>query len=299
MSVSSDIPPVLSVGRLYCDLIFTGLPRLPSLGTEVFTEGFGTHAGGGAFITAAHLAALGHPSSLATMLPSSPFSDLMRSELEASRVDLTLSGTLPESAGPQVTVAMVEAGDRAFLTRRAGPAFPAIAPRELARRGVKHLHVGELASLVAQPEIIQVARAQNMTISVDCSWDEAVDTDALGTLTGLIDVFLPNEAEWAFMAELGLAEAFAPLTVIKRGAKGASAISKSGTLDAPTNPVDAVDTTGAGDAFNAGFLSRWLMGDTIEACLAAGNVRGALAVRQPGGFRPEPADVANLGVAGE
>lgn len=292
-------PAILSVGRLYCDLIFTGLPRLPSLGTEVFTEGFGTHAGGGAFITAAHLAALGHPSSLATMLPSSPFSDLMRSELEASKVDLTLSGTLPEAAGPQITVAMVEAGDRAFLTRRAGPAFPFIAPTELARRGIRHLHVGEVASLVAQPEIIEVARAQGMTISVDCSWDESLNTSALKDFAGKIDVFLPNEAEWSFMSELGLADIFAPLTVIKRGAAGATAVSNAGTLDAPTSPVHAVDTTGAGDAFNAGFLSRWLIGDDLAACLAAGNERGALAVRQPGGFSPEPMDVADVGIAGE
>ncbi|MEL7344288.1 MAG: carbohydrate kinase family protein, partial [Pseudomonadota bacterium] len=213
-------PAVLSVGRLYCDMIFTGLPRLPSLGTEVFTEGFGTHAGGGAFITAAHMAALGHATSLATMLPSTPFSDLMRPELEASKVDLSLSGTLPEADGPQVTVAMVQSGDRAFLTRKAGPAFPALLAGDLARRGVKHLHIGELASLVAQPQIIDVARAQGMTISVDCSWDDALDAAALRPLAGKVDVFLPNEAEWAMMQEMGLAETFAPLSVIKQGAAG-------------------------------------------------------------------------------
>ncbi|MEL7344437.1 MAG: PfkB family carbohydrate kinase, partial [Pseudomonadota bacterium] len=58
-------------------------------------------------------------------------------------------------------------------------------------------------------------------------------------------------------------------------------------------------TTGAGDAFNAGFLSRWLIGDDIGACLAAGNARGALSVRQRGGFVAEPEDTPNFGVAGE
>ena len=63
----SDLATVLSVGRLYCDLIFTDLPRMPTMGTEVYAGGFGVHAGGGAFITAAHLAALGHPSALSAI----------------------------------------------------------------------------------------------------------------------------------------------------------------------------------------------------------------------------------------
>ena len=120
MSYTSDRTSILSVGRLYCDLIFTDLPRMPTPGTEGFTDGFGTHAGGGAFITAAHLAQLGHPSSLAAMLPASPFGDLMRPDLEASQVDLSLCAPLPAAEGPQVTVAMAHAADRSFLTRRSG-----------------------------------------------------------------------------------------------------------------------------------------------------------------------------------
>ncbi|MEL6208067.1 MAG: carbohydrate kinase family protein, partial [Pseudomonadota bacterium] len=160
-------PAVLSVGRLYCDLIFTDLPRLPTLGTEVFGAGFSVHPGGGAFITAAHLSELGHASSLASMLPSSPFAELVSGDLQASRIDLSLSGTLPASSGPQITVAMVEGGDRAFLTRRAGPALPKLSAAELAKHDFQHLHVGELASLLAEPGIIALARKMGMTISVD------------------------------------------------------------------------------------------------------------------------------------
>ena len=70
-------------------------------------------------------------------------------------------------------------------------------------------------------------------------------------------------------------------------------------LEAPTEAVDAIDTTGAGDAFNAGFLSSWLQGAELKTCLDAGNARGALTVRRRGGF-VSPADVEpNFGVAGE
>ncbi len=292
-------PGVLSVGRLYCDLIFTGLPRLPSLGTEVFTEGFGAHAGGGAFITAAHLSALGHGSALAAMLPAPPFHDFVRRDLEASHIDLSLSKTLPATEGPQITVAMAQGGDRAFLTRRAGPAFPDLQARDLRAHGFGHLHIGELASLVSQPEIIDIARTQDMTISVDCGWEDTLDCEALRPLAGRVDLFLPNEAEWEALCQTGLAEGFAPTTIIKRGAKGASALTESGRVDTPTQPIDAMDTTGAGDAFNAGFLSCWLTGGALPACLAAGNARGALAVQRRGGFAAGTDDrESHLGVAG-
>ncbi len=292
-------PAVLSVGRLYCDLIFTDLPRFPSLGTEVFTDGFGTHAGGGAFITAAHLSALGHPSSLAAMLPSSPYSDLMRSELEASNVDLSLSASLPETAGPQITVAMSDGSDRAFLTRRAGPAIPPLSVNDIRRRNIKHLHVGELASLAAQPDVVDLAKSLGITLSVDCSWDDALDRAALEPLQGKVDLFLPNEVEWSRMQDLGMADGFATLTVIKRGAKGASALSPSGTVDVPTRPAEVLDSTGAGDAFNAGFLTRWLLGDDLTRCLNAGNARGALSLQRRGGFSAFAYDTSDVGVAGE
>ena len=299
MTQGKGKPAVLSVGRLYCDLIFTDLPRLPTLGTEVFAEGFGAHAGGGAFITAAHLSQLGHVSSLAAMLPSSPFADLMRGELEASGIDLSLSAPLPGAAGPQVTVAMAERGDRAFLTRRAGPAFPEISASDLAGREFRHLHVGELASLVEQPAIVDLARSAGMTVSADCSWDDALNAEALRPLVGAVDLFLPNEGEFAALGRMGLADGFAPLTVVKQGARGAVALAPEGRIEAPTVPLEAVDTTGAGDAFNAGFLSRWLAGAPIADCMAAGNARAAMTVKRSGGFTAGEGQRGRIGVAGE
>lgn len=299
MSNSAHKPPVLSVGRLYCDLIFTGLPRMPTLGTEVFGDGFGAHAGGGAFITAAHLAQLGHPSSLSAMLPASPFGDLMRTDLAASRIDLSLCAPLAPSEGPQVTVAMAQDGDRSFLTRRAGAAIPKIAAEDIAKRRFKHIHVGEIASLIAEPDILRVARAQGATISADCGWDDEFDASHLERFVGLLDIFLPNEAEMEMLRPSGLGDRLASLTVIKRGARGATLLSADGDLTAPAVTTDVVDPTGAGDAFNAGFLSRWLTGGSLQTCLDAGNQRGAFAVRTRGGFSATRPPTSQMGLAGE
>lgn len=297
MSGPADIPPVLSVGRLYCDLVFTGLPRMPTLGTEVFTEGFGAHPGGGAFITAAHLAQLGHRSSLAAMLPASPFGDLMRPDLAASQVDLSLCAPLPASDGPQITVAMSAGEDRSFLTRRAGDAFPKLKTDDVAKRGVRHIHIGEIASLIDDPDILQIARSLGATVSADCGWDDDLDARALQPFIGLLDVFLPNETEMERLQGVGLGDRLASITVIKRGAQGATALSAGDILTAPGMDTQVVDTTGAGDAFNAGFLSRWLTGAPMQNCLEAGNRRGALAVATRGGFAVDQAPVTELGIA--
>ena len=287
MSIEPNTVPVLSVGRLYCDLIFTGVPRMPTLGTEIFTEGFGAHAGGGAFITAAHLAQLGHRSSLAAMLQASPFGDLMRPDLEASDVDLSLCSPMAASEGPQITVAMVEDVDRAFLTRRAGDAFPKVNAQDVAARGFRHIHIGEITSLIADPGILQIARSVKATVSADCGWDDDFDPDTLHPFVGMLDVFLPNETEMELLQRSGLGDRMAAVTVVKRGSRGATLHSSEGSLTAPALATEVIDTTGAGDAFNAGFLSQWLAGAPLQTCLEAGNRRGALAVATRGGFSPQ------------
>jgi sugar/nucleoside kinase (ribokinase family) len=272
---------VLCVGRLYCDLVFTGAPRLPSFGTEVFAAGLSLHAGGGAFITAAYVAAMGRPAALAAVWPAAPFGAVVAAEAAVAGVAVGLSVPAPAGAEPQVTVAIAGAGDRAFLTRRVGAAAPALGAQALAASGAGHLHIGELTTLAEAPGLVAAARAAGMTVSLDCAWDDGLGPEAAALVTG-VDVFLPNAAEAERIAGFGLPGA--PLTVVKCGAEGARALSATGCVAAPALAgVRVVDTTGAGDAFNGGFLDAWLDGRPLEACLAAGNRCGAAAVQAAGG----------------
>ena len=285
----SDMPTVLSVGRLYCDLIFTDLPRMPTMGTEVYAGGFGVHAGGGAFITAAHLAALGHPSALAAMLPPAPFAGLIADDLSRARLDLGLCEATAPGEDPQATVALVGAGDRAFVTNRTGPAFPALTAEDLTGIKAAHVHIGELATLIERPEIVEIARGAGATVSLDCSWDDTLSAADIAAVLSGVDLFLPNEAEVARLAEIGLPPSGFPRTAIKRGADGASLLIDGTEIHRRAEPVTVVDTTGAGDAFNAGFISAWLAGAAPEACLDAGNAQGARAIARRGGFHaPDP-----------
>jgi len=117
-------------------------------------------------------------------------------------------------------------------------------------------------------------------------------------------VFLPNAAEARRIAGVDDVEAAAlalartgaagrsdggPTVVVKLGADGALAARADGTvLRVPAMPIDPVDTTGAGDSFDAGFLRAWLDGAEIRDCLELGAVCGAMSTRAAGGVDAQP-----------
>lgn len=282
---------MLSAGRLYCDLVFRGLPAMPRLGEERFAEDVAIVPGGGGFITAAHLAGLGRPAALLSRLGEDPLSLSLLPALEASGVDL---GFLERAAdaGPQLTVAMVQDGERAFLSRRAGRARPATLPAALCDVRADHLHIAEFATLAEIPHLVTDARHHGLTVSLDPSWDDALirSPDLVARCSG-VDIFLPNAAEARAIAGCDdldaagqrLARHF-PLVAIKDGDAGARLHRPDASLALPAAPCRAVlDTTGAGDAFNAGFLAAWLAGRSPERALAEGIACGTLSVETVGG----------------
>lgn len=277
----SDIS-ILSAGRLYCDLVFAGTPRMPTLGTETFAEGLSLHAGGGAFITAATTKTLGLKSALLSTLPAAPFDQIVAKDIEARGVDTTHCASAEPGQMPQITVVMAMAGDRSFLSHKSGAALPETSLEGL---GFNHLHIGELRSLVEQPWLVNAARKAGMSISLDCGWDDEL-LGAPGdpaSLIAQVDLFLPNEREMARLTAMGLPPDPAPLTVVKCGARGATALSPEGRVTVGTTRLDAFDATGAGDAFNGGFLSAWLTGTPLAGCLSIANRCGGAVISSAGG----------------
>lgn len=278
-------PVVLSVGRIYCDLVFTDVPRMPSLGTETFAGGLSLHAGGGAFNSAVAFSVLGQPTVLAGMLPAAPFDVPVMEEGVAAGIDMSLCRRAPEGAAPQITVAMTVESDRAFLSHKSGAAVPDLDMTAPVLASVGHLHFGELRTLCEAPDLFARARREGWTVSLDCGWDDELmekGADLAGLIAG-VDVFLPNESEYAALKASGLPGDCCPVTVVKEGASGASACRAGEWLHDPALAVEVVDATGAGDAFNGGFLSAWFAGKDLKACLENGNRCGAAAVQHAGG----------------
>jgi len=277
-------PTVICAGRLYADLIFTGLPHFPTLGTEIFADALGIHPGGGACITAAHLAANGCNPMLLSTLPAPPYAEAILPTIQAFGIDTTLCKPTKKNTDPQITVAIIHDGDRAFLTRRVGPATPTPSLAMMTTAKATHLHIAELATLVEQPNLLKRARRAGMTVSLDCSWNEAQFDLGIAALIKSVDIFFPNRLELDALLNAGLTLPLAPVTVVKDGEKGATTYNSKGQWTAPAARVKVADTTGAGDAFDAGYLAAWLEGKSPKACLQAGHKSGAIAVKKSGGF---------------
>ncbi|WP_114767945.1 carbohydrate kinase family protein [Microvirga subterranea] len=283
-------PDVLCLGRTYCDLVFTGLSTLPVLGRELFADDVAVVPGGGAFITAAHLVSLGRSAALVTRLGVDPLSVGLEEPIRQTGVDLSFVERARD-AGPQITVAIVQPQDRAFLSRRAGHGRPATLGAALACSGVRHLHIAEYATLTELPELIAEAKGRGVSISLDPSWDETLIRDpALIENCRGVDLFLPNVEEASAIAgredpvqALEHLTRHFPLVVLKQGPDGATLARgmERCSLRAPT--VDVVDTTGAGDAFNAGFINAWLNRKDDRACLESAIAAGSLSVQAAGG----------------
>jgi sugar/nucleoside kinase (ribokinase family) len=281
---------VLSIGRIYCDLIFTGLQGMPLLGREIFAENMDIAAGGGAFIMAAYCAHAGRKTALLSRLGTDALSVGLEGQLTDSDVDLRFLDRAAD-AGPQVTVAIINNQERAFLSRRAGPAEPATLSAALEWSDARHLHIAEFATLVEIPGLVAAAKAKGLTVSLDPSWDETLifGSDFLATCEG-IDVFLPNVEEAAAItgqteplkALDRLAKVF-PVIALKAGSKGAYLANRGLVMHRGAKPVQVIDTTGAGDAFNAGFIHSWLDGQDDESCLLDAIAMGTLAVQAAGG----------------
>src|SRR5207342_179784 len=136
------------------------------------------------------------------------------------------------------------------------------------------------------PAFLVRARAQGLTTSLDTNDDPAGQWEGVDALLPQLDVLLPNRAEAVALgrnddprrAAVALA-AHGPLTVVKDAAAGAFAVSPDGTVtEAPGRAVEAVDTTGAGDTFDAAFLDAWLDGVPVADALARAVAAGTRSV---------------------
>lgn len=200
--------------------------------------------------------------------------------------------------------------DRAILTASGtigAATVEDVSPALLAR--ARHLHIGswflQAGLHPGAAGLLAAARDAGVTTSIDPNWDPAERWDSgLSALLPVLDLVFPNEAEATGIAGTADVEAAAvavarlgadgrgegPLVIVKRGREGALLASADGVIERVTAyPVDAVDATGAGDAFDAGFLAGWLEGRSSADALRLAAICGALSTRAVGGTEAQPA----------
>ncbi|POM25136.1 2-dehydro-3-deoxygluconokinase [Actinomadura rubteroloni] len=283
---------VFLTGRVFMDMIFTGLPRLPLPGTELITDGLGSAPGGVANIAVA-MSRLGLRTGLAAPFGDDLFgSYLWRTLAEQEQVDLGWSRRVPGWPTP-VTVSLAHAADRSMITYQrplpAGGELFADAPAA----ATCFVDIGR-----PLPAWALALRAAGTRVFADVGWDptETWSTDVLDRLSD-VDVFLPNAVEAMAYTRTATPEkaldALAervPVVVVKLGERGAVAVDRTTgeRAAAPALPVRALDPTGAGDVFAAGFVYGTLAGFPLERRLRFANLCAGLSVRHHSGSLGAP-----------
>jgi len=289
---------VLVYGPIFCDLIFTDLPSMPVLGKEIFASDLSISVGGSA-ITAVGLHRLGARVGLITDLGNDPLSNVAFQILEEFGIDRSLVHKHPYPL-QQVTVALSFAKDRAFITRFQRPQNAQDLAGIFNKYSTQHLHVCSLLAVLDAPDAINVAHAAGATVSMDPGWDDQLLQDSrISAFIEELDIFMPSETEIQEITQMedlkkAIHQTIHKLRhgdlVIKIGSKGAIGYQNKEQKETRVSSISItpVDTTGAGDAFDAGFLFAYLKGLSFHTCMQYGVVCGGLTTTAPGGATAFP-----------
>lgn len=284
---------IVVLGDLNIDLIFSGVETMPVLGREILANDYRLKIGGSAANTACMLALAGCPVRFYGSVGDDFFGRWLIAELKKYGLD---PKTVRLAGGQRtgVTVALTYPEDRMYITDSGTVATASLgdmAEGYLVEGGHLHLAAYFLQKKL-KPDIgglIRRAKTSGMTVSLD----PGHDPDGKWDLSGLksywryLDFFLPNADELKSLAGIGGLEralaSFPPASVkgvvVKHGAHGAL-LRNNGRVEKYPAPgkVKVIDTSCAGDCFNAGFLAALNRGDSVENAVRRGNRYGAAAV---------------------
>jgi sugar/nucleoside kinase (ribokinase family) len=284
---------LLTVGEAFHDLIFAGLERLPRPGEELRVPDFTSTAGGGAVITAVAAARLGLSVATLTAIGREGAAELGHERIRL--FDLRR----PAERGA-VTVALSMRRERSFVTYEG--VNTAIEPRLIRafrerRLRARHVHFA-LSPRKCQRWLPVVRRLQDAgsTTSWDFGWNERLRKDpTLPALMNAVDWLFLNEPEARIYSGTRSASAAqrhwmkrAGGTVIKRGSRGAVVLYRKQVVEQSSMRARVADTTGAGDAFDGGFLAAVIRGGGIVDALRVGTFVGARSTEALGGIAGLP-----------
>jgi sugar/nucleoside kinase (ribokinase family) len=283
-------------GELNLDLILYGLPEQLQPERELLADRMMLTLGSSSAIVAHNLSALGSRVGFQSRIGDDSMGQIALDRLKQGKVDVSNVRIVPGSTTTGLTVILHHEHWRNILTYSGTMAELTWQDLDLDYLAdSRHFH---LSSLYLQKslrpkvaELFRFLKSRGLTISLDTNDDPDDRWDGdLHELLRQVDVFLPNEREACKAARTeDLEDAItklsklAPLVVVKLGRKGALAQRGSERFTAPSREVVPVDTVGAGDSFDAGFLHEYVRGSDLNKCLASGNSAGALSTTRPGG----------------
>jgi sugar/nucleoside kinase (ribokinase family) len=295
---------VYILGELNVDLIASADDIMPEFNREKLLDRFDMVLGSSSAITACVLAGLGVDVKMVSIVGDDSFGHFCIDQLRQKRVD-TAHVHFDPHRQTGVTLSLSTTKDRALMTYMG--TIPCLRPEHMPQdmlQRADHLHFGSFYLQEAMrgdwAPLYEQARAAGVTTSFDTGWDPREDWDAerIAALLPHTDLFMPSEdeierifpgidvAHGEFSSALPQGH---HIVAVKRGSQGSSYIDESeNRYDLTAHQIAPIDTTGAGDSFNAGFICGWLQGLRGAELLALANACGSLACLRIGGASEIP-----------
>lgn len=290
---------VITVGDVFMDIVMTGFPAWPQPGEEAFATEIFREAGGGAAITACGLARLGADVGTLAMVGQSDGHWLIERFRENNVSTELIQTTANKATGTTISVSTAQ--DRSFFTYNgANSSLIELLGDKTIRQQMCHSRHVHFACPIAPEllsELTDLLHASSCKVSIDVGWHpDWLTNQACCQALKKVDIFFPNEREAGLMTSERTPEAMLRKfveagfrrVVLKLGEAGSMTLWDGEIIHCPPHPVRPVDTTGAGDSFDAGFIAGYQKGLALHKCLRMANICGALSTTGLGGIAAFP-----------
>jgi len=303
VNLNAEFPKfdVMTVGDICVDLIVTGNVRPQFHQVEQIVTDCTLELGGSATIFASQLGKLGAQVGVFGWVGDDGFGRFVIEKLQAAHVDTRYIQRHP-SLKTGVGIALAEENDRAILTYLG--TIDATQPQDLdesALRSCRHWHIASYFLLKklrnTWPDWLRTCKKMGLSTSLDTNWDPDSQWRGVTDVLPFLDLFLPNEAEArAITGEEDVMKAarkladYGPLVVVKLGEDGSIAVKGKEVWHLRPSPRTGlpefvIDSVGAGDNFDAGFLRSYLLGKCTYDCLVSGHRCAISSLKYAGGVR--------------
>ena len=292
-------PHILVIGELNVDIVASGLRSVPEMGVELLARDCELTLGSASAIFAAGMSKLGHPVTFVSQVGRDRFGDFCIDALKQAGVSTKNVARTDEKTG--VTIALSNSRDRALVTYQG--AISTLTADRIDRSLLKrhqHLHLTSYyLQRGLQPsfaDLFRQAKTEGLTTSFDPNSDPTrAWSKRINRVLRHTDVLFLNKREASSLTRKATALAalkslgkLVPCAVVKLGDRGAIAMNENRVSTDSGFRIKVRDTTGAGDSFDAGFISSYLREAPLSECLRIGNACGALSALRVGGTAGQP-----------
>lgn len=286
---------VLAIGELNADVIMSGLSTMPMAGREILSKDFSLELGSSTAICACGIARLGLRTGFLGKVGNDKLGGIVIEALKDYEINVK-NIIIDKDIKTGITISLSNEADRALVTYLGSIESLSITDIDLGLlKQTRHIHVGSyFLQNKLRPgllELFKEAKILGVTTSLDSGWDDTGVWDyGIYNVLEYTDIFLPNSVEALNISKgkdinesLDILSKLCKTIVIKDGEYGARAKSGDRIVSKDGYKVQPIDTTGAGDSFNAGFIYGFLNNMDLEECLSMGNACGAISVKNIGG----------------